>query len=155
MFVLNVRSSKKLTIIFFAVSIVSAVICIICMTSLHNSYSKTATNDEIGEYSLSAKNTEEQMNFLGQFGYTAIAESEQTDEIIIPCDFNEVYEEYNVLQKQIGLNLENFKGKNVLRVRFELKDSEEKYAVLLIYNGKVVGAHLTNGEYGQRNLPLG
>ena len=155
MFVFNIRPSKKLAVLFSAVSIMAAVICIICMTLVHNGYSETATCDELGTYSLNAKDTNEQVSFLKQFGHIAMAESVESSEVIIPNDFNDVYEEYNGLQKQIGLNLEKFKGKDASQVRFELENSETKYAVLLVHDGKVIGAHLTNGEYGQRNLPLG
>lgn len=155
MFVWNIKPSKKFTVIFAVVSITLGIICIICMTTAHNSVSQTATCDEIGTYSLDAENTVAQVSFLKQFGYTAVADSAESRRVTIPAEFNDAYEEYNNLQKQIGLNLEKFKGKTASEVRFELENSEEKYAVLLIYNEKVIGAHLTNGEYGQSNLPLG
>lgn len=155
MFVLNIKPSKRFSVIFAVASIAIALICIICMTTAHNSPAQTATCDEIGTFSLSAENTEEQVSFLEQFGYTAVADSAESRKVTIPAEFNDTYEEYNNLQKQIGLNLEKFKGKTASEVRFELENSEEKYAVLLIYNEKVIGAHLTNGEYGQSNLPLG
>lgn len=155
MFVLNIKPSKKFAVIFAVISIALGIICIICMTTAHNSVSKTATCDEIGTYSLSAENTEAQVSFLKQFGHTAVADSAESREVTIPAEFNDTYEEYNNLQKEIGLNLEKFKGKTALQVRFELENSDTKYAVLLICNEKVIGAHLTNGEYGQSNLPLG
>lgn len=155
MFVLNIKPSKRFSVIFAVASIAIALICIICMTTAHNSPAQTATCDEIGTFSLSAENTEEQVSFLEQFGHTAIAQSAVCSEVVIPSEFNEVYENYNDLQKQIGLDLEKFKGKTAQKIQFELENSEIKYAVLLIYNEKVIGAHLTNGEYGQSNLPLG
>lgn len=156
MFVYNfkVKPSKKLAVIFAIASLVIGIICIICMTAVHNKASDTATCDEIGTYSLTAENTSEQCYFLEQFGLVSDPESIQSREIIIPAEFNTVYEEYNNIQKMIGLDLSRYKGKTVQEVRFELKNSEIKYAVLLIYDEKVIGAHLTNGEYGQSNLPL-
>ena len=75
-------------------------------------------------------------------------------EVTIPTDFNDTYEQYNELQKEIGLDLEKFKGKSVQKITYELKNCKTKFAVLLIYKGKVIGGHLTNGEYGSENLSL-
>ncbi len=156
MFVYNlkVKPSKKLAVFFAVASVSVAIVCIICMTSVHNKVTDTATCDEIGTYSLSVKSTEEQCKFLEQFEIMADSESVQSREVVIPTKFNSVYEEYNELQQTIGLDLSRYKGETAKEVRYELKNSETKYAVLLIYNEKVIGAHLTNGEYGESNLPL-
>lgn len=156
MFVYNlkVKPSKKLAVFFAVASLAAGIMCIICMTAVHNKASDTATCDELGTYFLTAKNTSEQCQFLEQFGYKANSKSMESREVVIPTKFNKVYEDYNSLQKSIGLDLGGFRGVTAQEVRFELKNSETKYAVLLIYNEKVIGAHLTNGEYGQSNLPL-
>ena len=69
-------------------------------------------------------------------------------------EFNNTYNKYNDLQKKIGLDLSRYKGRTAEEITYELKNSETKYAVLLVYENRVIGAHLTNGEYGQSNLPL-
>lgn len=155
MFVLNfkVADSKKAFAIFAALSVTVAIVCIICMISVQNSLPDTATCDELGSYSLKCDKDDEQCAFLEQFG---LSSEKITDscEVTIPSDFNATYEEYNNLQKSIGLDLEKFKGKSAQKVTYELDTGKTKYAVLLIYKGKVIGGHLTNGEYGSENLPL-
>ena len=155
MFVFNfkVTDSKKVFTIFAVASVVVAIVCIICMISVQNSLPDTATCDELGSYSLKCDKDDEQCAFLEQFGLLPVKITDSC-EVIIPTDFNDTYEEYNKLQKEIGLDLEKFKGKSVQKVTYELKNSKAKYAVLLIYKGKVIGGHLTNGEYGSKNLPL-
>ncbi|MGN1433321.1 MAG: DUF4830 domain-containing protein [Ruminococcus sp.] len=155
MFVFNfkIADSKKVFAIFAVASVTVAIICIICMISVHNSFPDTATCDELGSYSLKCDKGDEQCAFLEQFGLSPLKIADSC-EVTIPTEFNETYEEYNELQKSIGLDLEKFKGKSAQKVTYELENSKIKYAVLLIYRGKVIGGHLTNGEYGSENLPL-
>lgn len=155
LFVFNfkVTDSKKVFAIFAVASVAVAVVCIISMISVQNSLPDTATCDELGCYSLQCDKDDEQSTFLEQFG---LSSEKITDscEVTIPTDFNDTYEQYNELQKEIGLDLEKFKGKSVQKITYELKNCKTKFAVLLIYKGKVIGGHLTNGEYGSENLSL-
>ena len=155
LFVFNfkVTDSKNVFTIFAVVSVAVAIVCIISMISVQNSLLDTATCDELGCYSLKCDKDDEQCAFLEQFGLSPVKNTDSC-EVTVPTDFNDTYEEYNELQKEIGLNLEKFKGKSVQKVTYELENSKTKYAVLLIYKGKVIGGHLTNGEYGSENLPL-
>lgn len=155
LFVFNfkVTDSKKVFAIFAVASVAVAVVCIISMISVQSSLPDTATCDELGCYSLKCDKDDELCTFLEQFGLLPIKIADNC-EVVIPTEFKQTYEKYNELQKEIGLDLEKFKGKSVQKVTYELKNSKTKYAVLLIYKGKVIGGHLTNGEYGSENLPL-
>lgn len=155
MFVFNfkVADSKKVFAIFAVASVAVAIICIICMISVQNSLPDTATCDELGCYSLKCDKDDEQCTFLEQFGLLPVKIADNC-EVVIPTEFNQTYEKYNELQKKIGLDLEKFKGTSAQKITYELKNSKTKFAVLLIYKGKVIGGHLTNGEYGSENLPL-
>lgn len=155
MFVFNfkVADSKKVFAIFAVASVAVAIICIICMISVQNSLPDTATCDELGCYSLKCDKDDEQCTFLEQFGLLPVKIADNC-EVVIPTEFNQTYEKYNELQKKIGLDLEKFKGTSAQKITYELKNSKTKFAVLLIYKGKVIGGHLTDGEYGSNNLPL-
>lgn len=150
MFVFNFRlmPSKKLLYLLGAMSILASVICIICMMSVHNQVYETATCDQLGTYSLKTE------GFLEQFSLEAVSEPTIVRSVTIPAEFNDTYSRYNELQKKIGLDLSRYKGRTADEITYELKNSETKYAVLLVYEDRVIGAHLTNGEYGQSNLPL-
>ena len=84
---------------------------------------------------------------------TADAKPEKRS-VVIPSDFNKYYEEYNELQKKIGLDLGKFKGKEVTEIIVPLEKPKDNNAVLLVYKNRVIGGHITNGEYGSKNLPL-
>lgn len=74
--------------------------------------------------------------------------------VLIPAEFDGVYEEYNSLQRQCGLDLNEYKGEQALQFRFALSGENASYAVLLVRDGDVIGGHLTDGEYGGDYLPL-
>lgn len=155
MYVLNMKlkPTKTQVIVFAAVAVIVAVICIACMIKQQSKAPASATCDEVGEYSLRAESIAEQCDFAKQFGLTVDAENSQSVEITVPSDFSEVYEEYNELQNKIGLDLRGYKGKTVDMVTYPLENCDEKL-VLLVYKGAVIGGHITNGEYGEENKPL-
>ena len=56
------------------------------------------------KYSLKAETNDERIGFLQQFGWTVNAEPIEISEVTIPRTFNEVYEKYNEIQKQQGMD---------------------------------------------------
>lgn len=155
MFVFNIKlkSKKNLIKVVIIGIVIIAVICFVSAVSGEHKVPHTATCDEIGEYSLCAENLQEQCDFLSQLGYEVDKEIDSRN-ILIPTEFNLAYEEYNSLQKEIGLDLSRYKGETARQIKIKLKNIDEKYAVLLVYDGKVIGGHITNGEYGSKNQPL-
>lgn len=155
MFVFNIKLKSKKNLLIFSVigAVVIAVICFVSAISGERKVPDVATCDEVGEYTLMAENEQEMNQFLSQFGYEADKEIDSRN-ISIPSEFNSAYEEYNSLQKQIGLDLSRFKGETAREIKIELKNTDKEYAVLLVYDGKVIGGHITNGEYGSKNEPL-
>ena len=113
----------------------------------------TAVSDKTGEYSL-VLNDGEEKKFLEQFGVETADAKPEKRSVVIPSDFNKYYEEYNELQKKIGLDLGKFKGKEVTEIIVPLEKPKDNNAVLLVYKNRVIGGHITNGEYGSKNLPL-
>lgn len=141
MFVFNFKIKAKKTVILAAVlSVTAAIIC-------------TAVSDKTGEYSL-VLNDGEEKKFLEQFGVETADAKPEKRSVVIPSDFNKYYEEYNELQKKIGLDLGKFKGKEVTEIIVPLEKPKDNNAVLLVYKNRVIGGHITNGEYGSKNLPL-
>lgn len=154
MFVLKLKIRKKYVISISAAVIALAVMLIIVFSSGNTAPSDSATCDEVGRYSLVAQTVGGECGFIEQFGYDVIAESRECETVVIPSSFNQTYEEYNELQKKIGLDLEAYKGREAQKITYELDNSDMKYAVILTLKGRVIGAHLTNGEYGDKNEPL-
>ena len=149
MFVFNLKIKAKKTVILAAVlSVTAAIICTAVTVAINSRLPDTAVSDKTGEYSLVLNDGEEK-----KFLETADAKPEKRS-VVIPSDFNKYYEEYNELQKKIGLDLGKFKGKEVTEIIVPLEKPKDNNAVLLVYKNRVIGGHITNGEYGSKNLPL-
>ena len=146
MFVFNLKIKAKKTVILAAVLSVTAAI-------INSRLPDTAVSDKTGEYSL-VLNDGEEKKFLEQFGIETADAKPEKRSVVIPSDFNKYYEEYNELQKKIGLDLGKFKGKEVTEIIVPLEKPKDNNAVLLVYKNRVIGGHITNGEYGSKNLPL-
>ena len=86
-------------------------------------------------------------DFLERIGLTA-QDSGTAKDITIPAEFNETYEAYNALQQTAGFDLTPYKGQKAQQVTIPLKDEKTRYVVILTRKGRVIGGHLTNGEYG-------
>ncbi len=79
--------------------------------------------------------------FLEEKGYTPTKISEK--EIIIPTVWNETFENYNLLQKEQGLDLHNMRGKTVMKYSFSSGDNE---ITLLISDGVLIGGDVFSYE---------
>ena len=151
MFVFNLKIKAKKTVILAAVlSVTAAIICTAVTVAINSRLPDTAVSDKTGEYSLVLG----EKKFLEQFGIETADAKPEKRSVVIPSDFNKYYEEYNELQKKIGLDLAKFKGKEVTEITVPLEKPKDNNAVLLVYKNRVIGGHITNGEYGSKNLPL-
>lgn len=105
--------------------------------------------------SYNAADESERMQFIAQFGWTVRSEPEEIAEIIIPSAFDDVYEKYNSIQKNQGLDLESYKGERVKRWSYAVTNypnAENSNSIrinLLIYKGVVIGGDICDlGENG-------
>ena len=154
MFVFNLKIKAKKTVILAAVlSVTAAIICTAVTVAINSRLPDTAVSDKTGEYSL-VLNDGEEKKFLEQFGIETADAKPEKRSVVIPSDFNKYYEEYNELQKKIGLDLGKFIGNEVTEIIVPLEKPKDNNAVLLVYKNRVIGGHITNGEYGSKNLPL-
>lgn len=75
-------------------------------------------------------------------------------ETVIPNEFGEVYEEYNMLQKQAGFDLSDFKGKSVTVYSYPVS-GEEKVLTLIICDGKIIGGDIAETKINGKMKSLG
>lgn len=132
MFSINFRlSNKKIVfgLIFFTVTVVLAVAL------------RLNTFDEQLENIVECSNKTEVCEYLESFGLQ-LGEC-TADSIIVPCEFNEVYTNYNKIQLSQGFDLTEYKGKTVNRYTFAVlnhPDGDNIFAEVLIYDKIVIGA---------------
>lgn len=89
----------------------------------------------------------DRISFLESYGWEVSETPVLESAVTIPEEFDEVYEEYNALQKSEGLDLAKYKGKIVETYVYRVNNAEEDaFANLLIYKGCVVGGDVSSAS---------
>jgi len=81
----------------------------------------------------------------------------ETADVNIPAQFDDVYNNYNSLQKDAGFNLEDYKGKTVTRYTFSIKNYYGETGVranVLMNNDKVIGGDIMTVAIDGFMVPL-
>lgn len=85
--------------------------------------------------------------FLKSYGWEVSETPVLESAVTVPEEFDEIYEEYNDLQKKEGLDLSKYKGKIVENYVYRVDNAEEDaFANLLIYKGRVVGGDVSSAS---------
>ena len=145
-FSFNKRRGAKIAIIF-AFAVFLTVLCLIISFERKEAVPDYVETGDVGRYFTEAADTDAQVRFLSQFGIRVNTRTKKSDIVTIPDEFDDVYEDYNELQKAIGLDLSPLRGEQVSRVVYRLR-GKEKYVTLLIFRAHVIGGHLSTGVYG-------
>ncbi len=146
MFIVSIKPTRKKIIILSA--IVAAVIIIITCITLCSSDNASAEGEK-GSYSLAAEGNAGRIGFLEQFGWKTAGKPAKTEDITIPSKFNETYTSYNELQKQQGLDLTKYAGKECTKYTYEILnyDGDEKIvANLLVLDNRVIGGDISERQ---------
>lgn len=98
-----------------------------------------------------ADTNERRLAFLKQFGWEVRPEPEEVAEITIPCEFDQVYQKYNDLQKEQGFDLFKYRGKRVKRWTYVVTNYPGAEGVLvranlLIYRNRIIGGDISSAE---------
>ncbi len=97
------------------------------------------------------------LDFLQNIGIQVDKASLNCDTVTIPSKFGDVYENYNLLQKQAGYDLSEYKGKTVTRYTYSVSDysGDDNVTVnLLCYGGKIIGGDICSAALDGFMLPL-
>ena len=89
------------------------------------------------------------LDYINSFGWMVEGNC-RMEEIIIPQQFNEVYTEYNKLQKEQGFDLLKHCGKTVKQYTYHVLNhksgGENVYLHLLVLNDQVIGGDISSTE---------
>ncbi len=103
-----------------------------------------------------AGTTEERENYLAGIGLQVDTRS-TVAEVEVPQEFDERFQDYNVMQQAMGFDLEPLKGQRLTKCVYTVTNREDLgamvSAVLLVKDGQLVGGHLLVDETGEI-LPL-
>ncbi len=148
MFVVSFKSSKKKLAVLAAAGVVLIGALIWAGAS---GIAEPAAN--VSGINYSASTNEERVNFISQFGWEIDTGPIEVEEVIIPTEFTDVYENYNKIQKEQNLDLEKYKGMRVKRWTYAVKNypgyenkNDVVRADLLVYEGRVIGGDICSVE---------
>lgn len=100
--------------------------------------------------SLAASSNEERVSYLQSFGWEVEGEPAEIVEVAIPTEFNEVYQNYNNIQKKQGFDLTDYKGKKCKRWTYTVTNypdvPEGVKANLLTCGDKIIGGDICSTE---------
>lgn len=146
MFIFSVKASKKKIFVILA-AILLIITAAIVGTKLHNS--RPSAQSEGVKYTLSAATNEERVSFFSQFGWQVDTEPVEIKDVVIPTEFNDVYINYNNIQKEQGLDLAPYAGKTCRQWIYAVKNYPqvpEVRATILVLENKVIGGDLSTAE---------
>lgn len=96
------------------------------------------------------KTNEDRIAFLGQYGWQVNEQPLATEELIIPEEFDDSYDDYLSLQSGQGFDLSRYAGKRVKRYTYEITNypTGEKgvQANLLIYKNTVIAGEVLSAQ---------
>lgn len=100
------------------------------------------------------KTEADRQNFMKEMGWQVSEEYENCKVVVIPEEFNSVYENYNELQEEQGFDLEKYKGKTVEIYSYPVynyEGYEDKDCIkcnILICDGILIGGDVCSVEIG-------
>ncbi len=119
------------------------------------SAAKAAADDDI-YFSMSSN--AERVEFLNKQGWIVSPDPVSKEEITIPAEFNELYEQYDEFQDEQGFDLDDYKGKEAVIYVYNVLNypgyPENVTANLIIVNNRLVGGEITLNEEGGFTVPL-
>ena len=93
----------------------------------------------------------QRIEFLQKHGWEAKLPAVATEEVTIPAEWDETYEQYAALQQAQGFNLDKLRGKTATEYTYHITNYPEKdnvVAHILVYKDKIVAADLSDMEQG-------
>ena len=103
---------------------------------------------------ISGKNDYERIAFIESFGWDAGNVPVDIEEIRIPVEFDEAYEQYNALQREQGFDLRRYRAHIAKKYTYEIRNSDGSSpavpicANLIIIDGNIVGADISSMQAG-------
>lgn len=142
--VLSVRSST----LKFALVLVLSLAAISTMMILVPSAESSAASAKIS-YSDVSTNAD-RLSFISQFGWEVDDDPVEQVSVSVPDDFDASYKRYNEIQLSQGLDLSKYRGKEVVKYTYNVKNYESAdgavYINLLVYKNKIVGGDISSAD---------
>ena len=139
MFILTAKLNKKRLL---ALVILAAVALAALILSLSDRPEASAALGSGQASAKGIKTNEDRLAYVQSLGYAVEEQPSRSQEVMIPSEFDQVYQEYNGLQKECGFDLEKYRGKQVMLYTYTVQnypDEPEVMLDLLVYRNRVIG----------------
>ncbi len=101
------------------------------------------------------KTNEDRIRFINSLEVSVITVPSEVKTVKIPYEFDDVYVNYNNIQKAAGYDLFSFRGKEVVLYTYALMDKDFVADVhLLVFKGEIIGGDICGRAFGSQMLPL-
>ena len=148
MMIVSAKISKRKVL----TGIIIAAAVILLLVTLFNKSEETGSSPNSPTQSLDAATNEQRVAWLASFGWQVRETPEETQEVKIPEEFNEVYTRYNQLQQSMGFDLSAYAGKPAKRYVYAITNypggSPDHYATLLVCKNKIIGGDISSKADG-------
>lgn len=138
MYILSLKATKGKLALLIATPIV-LIATIVVILAVHGQNENTMAK-------LTGQTDANRISFLSTYGWEVKAEPKEVQEVVIPDVFDQVYLNYNEIQKVDGFNLQKYSGCRVKRWTYEVTNYPDKkqnvVANVLVYNGKIIGGDI-------------
>lgn len=130
--------AKPKTIFGIILSVTGVIVILLTFVSNHSGKAEQTSAAPI-----SCATPEQRSDYLSSLGWEFEKESEK--QITIPSTFNQVYTDYNAVQKEQGFDLEAFKGRQATLYTYNIlnyKGNKNIIVDLIVADGVLIGADL-------------
>lgn len=143
-------SKKGLKIVLFLILAAAAVFAVLF-------FSKAKTESEADEMFTMSTNAQ-RVEFLNRQGWIAKPDPISKEEVIVPSVFDGIYADYVALQQAQGFDLEKYKGKNAVIIKYEVLNypdyPENVTATMMICDSRLIGGDISMTGEGGFTEPL-
>lgn len=134
--------AKPKTIFGICLAITGVVVIIVSFIGNHTASLPSNANAKI-----KCSTTEERVDYIESLGWKTDSK-ENSKQITIPQSFNNIYTEYNKIQKKQGFDLEEYKGKKATIYTYNIVNHERNGVIadLIVVDDVLVGADLCDAS---------
>ena len=131
MFVLSVSKKKIRAVAIVLLLVFFAGVCTaVSRVQLKKLNAQTVENKS-GAINFKAENNQERLKFISQFGWEVDSEPVEVNEVIIPQEFDDVYNNYNEIQLMQNCDLRDYSGERVKRWTYIIRNYQKIIVVAL------------------------
>ena len=140
---MNIVTFRLKPITIFGIILVVTGVFVIALSFVSNKLPKEKSVSAV----VSASTDEERRAYLESFGWELGSECEEKA-LTVPEKWNNVYSDYNEIQKNQGFDLTDYKGKKVTLYTYEITNYEDEsagvVADMLVCDGQLIGGDVCN-----------